>query len=704
MAAVVEGAVNERPAVNIPAAPRRLHYPSFTPSGPLDGSAGKERPGRRSVSPPRSRAIQGVAGLGAESRRVLLRLTSASLRRLEEGFEASDPRRAGIVTHAHFRGVLESEGLNNPEVSDEIASAYALDNQQGSIWWAALLREIKVLRDPKAAHAQSRAAFGGVDSPTRGSATNASSSYEDDPEDPIAPRDARGNKVSDETARLIQELAKFFKSRRVHVADAFVNFEQPGQFCKTVTSVTRRQFEEVLHFITKGIDGLTDGHVLLLCEAFDDGTGLVKHKAFVQAVDSALDEVGTAPAGYIPHAYDSGKNNHIAMIRKCGSPKSPPPRGHSRNTLFVSTPDGERTGSYSLHPTPSTLDRSHLRSHAKTLPTSHKISPMPQAAATYTEAHAAQTTKLLGVQSMGPGLCQLPTRLEDYTRIKTEDTMAKIRQALQIYGIQLRDFLKRTDKHKEGAITCNNFRRQMAQLGVFRITPDEYRALENRYAANIGTFSTITEIRFNYTAFCQVRISAPPTIFLRSYTDHIHARTAVQDLQPTGPGLMDKIAALPYDLSLTSPLVVNDLSDEESQAYASSMDCIAKTIRLKGIDPQSFFSDFDRMSKTRVGGSVHNYTLHPGCISRSQFQQAMAKMQLSHLVGPEDLVILYKRYDRHGDFNHLAFVRDLAVIEKQQIAARAQAEEDRLRGVASASPTEQSPPAPPSHVSTSSSA
>ena len=322
---------------------------------------------------------------------MLLGLTSASLRRLEEGFEASDPRRAGIVTHAHFRGVLESEGLNNPEVSDEIASAYALDNQQGSIWWAALLREIKVLRDPKAAHAQSRAAFGGVDSPTRGSATNASSSYEDDPEDPIAPRDARGNKVSDETARLIQELAKFFKSRRVHVADAFVNFEQPGQFCKTVTSVTRRQFEEVLHFITKGIDGLTDGHVLLLCEAFDDGTGLVKHKAFVQAVDSALDEVGTAPAGYIPHAYDSGKNNHIAMIRKCGSPKSPPPRGHSRNTLFVSTPDGERTGSYSLHPTPSTLDRSHLRSHAKTLPTSHKISPMPQAAATYTEAHAAPT-------------------------------------------------------------------------------------------------------------------------------------------------------------------------------------------------------------------------------------------------------------------------------------------------------------------------
>ena len=152
-----------------------------------------------------------MAGLGAESRRVLLGLASASLRRLEEGFEASDPRRAGIVTHAHFRGVLESEGFNNPEVSDEIASAYALDNQQGSIWWAALLREIKVLRDPKAAHAQSRAALGGVDSPTRGSATNASSSYEDDPEDPIAPRDARGKKVSDETARLIQELAKFFK-------------------------------------------------------------------------------------------------------------------------------------------------------------------------------------------------------------------------------------------------------------------------------------------------------------------------------------------------------------------------------------------------------------------------------------------------------------------------------------------------------------
>jgi hypothetical protein len=31
--------------------------------------------------------------------------------------------------------------------------------------------------------------------------------------------------------------------------------------------------EEALYFLTKGLQGLTEDHVLLLCETFDDGTG-----------------------------------------------------------------------------------------------------------------------------------------------------------------------------------------------------------------------------------------------------------------------------------------------------------------------------------------------------------------------------------------------------------------------------------------------
>ena len=47
-----------------------------------------------------------------------------------------------------------------------------------------------------------------------------------------------------------------------------------------------------------------------------------------------------------------------------------------------------------------------------------------------------------------------------------------------------------------------------------------------------------------------------------------------------------------------------------------------------------------------AGSTPHNYTLLPGCISRSQFQQALAKMQLEHLVDTETLTSFYKRYDR----------------------------------------------------------
>lgn len=142
-------------------------------------------------------------------------------------------------------------------------------------------------------------------------------------------------------------------------------------------------------------------------------------------------------------------------------------------------------------------------------------SPIAPALLPMTEEFARQTTKLLGVQSMGPMACHSPTRIASMQRLRGEDILARIREKLKIFNILLIDHLKLTDKHAEGCITANNFRRQMDQLRVFKLTADEFGALERIYQVKVGP-----EFRFNYREFCS-------------------------DLQPMGPDIAERVAALP---------------------------------------------------------------------------------------------------------------------------------------------------------------
>ena len=60
----------------------------------------------RSVSPARSAAIQGIQGLGSETRRSLTVLPRALIARLESEFERHDPRRTGTMDLELFRDAL----------------------------------------------------------------------------------------------------------------------------------------------------------------------------------------------------------------------------------------------------------------------------------------------------------------------------------------------------------------------------------------------------------------------------------------------------------------------------------------------------------------------------------------------------------------------------------------------------------------------
>jgi hypothetical protein len=106
------------------------------------------------------------------------------------------------------------------------------------------------------------------------------------------------------------------------VANAFEDFELPGRFCKRVRRVTRFQFKEVLYFLAKGLAGLTEEHVALLCDVFDDGFGLIRYREFVKAVDLVLEKPGAAgivhfhcePYKTRNHAHPNSPEHAISMI------------------------------------------------------------------------------------------------------------------------------------------------------------------------------------------------------------------------------------------------------------------------------------------------------------------------------------------------------------------------------------------------------
>jgi hypothetical protein len=208
-------------------------------------------------------------------------------------------------------------------LAEAIISAYALDNERQKIWWAALLRETHDMRKNNGlvktpsptrwinhevlcvldlsigTHGRlmrSRrwesptSPLGGPVSPGGGVAGTAAPyfNYSEPLDSPVM------MELSEDVEQVLRELAMFFTSRRVDVADAFTDFEMPGRFCKRVRRVTRFQFQEVLYFITKGLSDLTADHVALLSDTFDDGTGLIRYREFIKAVDLKLESSGTA--------------------------------------------------------------------------------------------------------------------------------------------------------------------------------------------------------------------------------------------------------------------------------------------------------------------------------------------------------------------------------------------------------------------------
>jgi len=240
-------------------------------------------------------------------------------------------------------------------------------------------------------------------------------------------------------------------------------------------------------------------------------------------------------------------------------------------------------------------------------------------------------------QTFGPHDSQYPMRIMTYNRAgDTEEVIQRVRNKCFVYNIILNDHLRLSDKHSEGSITLSQFVRAMDALRCFHLSPQDINALRNDYVFHTSP----ADVRFNYSRFCN-------------------------DVQPMGPKLAVQAEQLPRDVRSTSPLAVQELSGEELDKLHRVMAKMAESVRARRCTFRRFFEDFDRMCKTRSGTTSHNYALNPGCISRSQFRQALSRMGCAHLVSPEELFILFKRYERKGEFNQLVFIRDMDACEQE---------------------------------------
>ena len=201
-------------------------------------------------------------------------------------------------------------------------------------------------------------------------------------------------------------------------------------------------------------------------------------------------------SGAKPHANDSSPAKVATLAT--GSPRLKSPMGSpttsSRLPLLTGRFSTARTQSeMSFHSASGNVQDARSGSPGRRSPS--PIAPLDRA---MTEEFATKTAKLLGVQPMGPEACQLPMRIHVYQKPDIDEILAKIRQILQISNILLKDHLSLWDKHKEGCITYNNFRRQMDQLRVFKIKSDEFELLERTYPVRVDG----AEVRFDYPKFC----------------------------------------------------------------------------------------------------------------------------------------------------------------------------------------------------------
>ena len=120
----------------------------------------------------------------------------------------------------------------------------------------------------------------------------------------------------------------------------------------------------------------------------------------------------------------------------------------------------------------------------------------------------------------------------------------------------------------------------------------------------------------------------------------------------------------------SSPMSVNFLADSGNTNLKRIFARILTRLKDTRGSIHDYFTDFDsrKVVVEKARPTTANITKSRGCVSRTQYERCMHNLhKSSDRLNAEDLAVLFRKYEKKGEFNYYVFVRDL---EKMQQMAR----------------------------------
>eukprot|EP00291_Cryptomonas_curvata_P005277 CAMPEP_0172183384 /NCGR_PEP_ID=MMETSP1050-20130122/18958_1 /TAXON_ID=233186 /ORGANISM="Cryptomonas curvata, Strain CCAP979/52" /LENGTH=468 /DNA_ID=CAMNT_0012857001 /DNA_START=82 /DNA_END=1488 /DNA_ORIENTATION=- len=238
----------------------------------------------------------------------------------------------------------------------------------------------------------------------------------------------------------------------------------------------------------------------------------------------------------------------------------------------------------------------------------------------------------------------------DEPELELVQVMAYMRQRAATSQIFVADFFRSFDLHRKGYICPENFYQALSDTGCFKDM-----ALHEKDLI-LTAFSEKRPLNFrrhvfNHAAFSEV-LQPCNDSRVRLEVGHVRVRAA---LEGVGRGV-----------SNDSPCAVGVLTAKGEERLEEVLARLRFKIVTTRLSVRELIGDFDPHLNTTTVGRMKQQYKHtqflcnvPGCISRSQYIRGMARLAGDIGLGPQDLDLLYSKYERNGAFNYYAFCRDM---------------------------------------------
>ena len=228
-----------------------------------------------------------------------------------------------------------------------------------------------------------------------------------------------------------------------------------------------------------------------------------------------------------------------------------------------------------------------------------------------------------------------------------------MRSAADKKHIRVMDFMQSFDKLKRGHVSCNEFRRALESCACFGdMSEDAYNLVYSFFLHEQDSTRDVLSpmSRISYAAFCEVLQPVGDKRVKLNVDQQV-----LKDLGKQKKGAKD------------SALASNELSQDGETKVSSLIKRIVETIQQTRLPMRDFLRRLDSRSGSNGNGGPTSPTVNTGtgCISRSQYLRGIRNANIGMHFSDEDLALLFRKYERHGEFNYFCFCRDMEAAEKR---------------------------------------